>query len=185
MPQDFVLITEVKITAKPVTPKTGLTQRGPYERNQFVATESVKSFYYGDKGDIATLASNAVLVPSRQWALSSNDPAQGYAIEPINTGSTSALLRGMVHDHGVSTVVTFEYGTTTALGTSATATQSPLSGDAYTLVSKAVSGLTEGTQYYYRVKMVSGGVTVYSAVKSFVAGSGPTPTPSPTPTSTE
>jgi len=169
--QDFVLDVQVKVIAKPVNPKTGTQKRGPYERNMFVITDSSKAKYVGAKTDIATLAANAAKVLNRQWALSSNDPAQVRAFTPTTFAATTATFIGQVHSHGVSTVVTFEYGTTKDLGTSVAAAESPSTTDSWIDVSKDVTGLTAGTQYYYRVKGVSGGVTVYSELRTFITPS--------------
>ena len=166
--KDFILDVEVKITKKVVAPKTGQTQRGPYERNLGVVTEKKKIRYFGTSASIATMAENAISAITRQWPLATNEPAQATAKVPTTLAATTATLIGAVHDHGVSTVVTFEYGTTPLLGTSATADESPLSGDAWTAVSKAVASLVASTQYYCRVKAVSSGVTVYSPIITFV-----------------
>lgn len=166
--EDFIFETEVKITVKPVAPKTGQTQRGPFEKNMTVITSKAKKAYVGAKTDVQTLADNALSVVSRLWALSANEPPEGYTTETTPLADTTATLNGKVHDHGVSTVVTFEYGTTPDLGTSATAAQSPLTGDALTAVSAAITSLTASTQYYFRIKMVSGGVTIYTPLDTFV-----------------
>ena len=65
--------------------------------------------------------------------------------------TTSATLNGTVNANGASTTVTFEYGLTTAYGTSVTADQSPVTGSTSTAVSKTISGLTPNTTYHYRV----------------------------------
>lgn len=70
------------------------------------------------------------------------------------TSITDALatLNGTVSSNGASTTVTFDYGTTTAYGSTATATQSPLAaGATATAVSAAVTGLTCGATYHFRV----------------------------------
>ena len=63
---------------------------------------------------------------------------------------TDATLKGTVNANNDSTTVTFEYGLTTAYGTTVTADQSPVTGTTDTPVSKALSGLTPNTTYYYR-----------------------------------
>ncbi|MCK4823446.1 hypothetical protein KA005_47280 [bacterium] len=151
-----------------MTPKTGQTQRGPYERNLGVVTEKRKARFFGTNAQLATLADNAVKSVIRQWPLDPDEPAQATAKIPTVLAATTATLIGTVHDHGVSTVVTFEYGTTPLLGTSATADESPLSGDAWTAVSKDVVSLVASTQYYCRVKAVSSGITIYSPIITFV-----------------
>jgi hypothetical protein len=47
--------------------------------------------------------------------------------------------------------VTFEYGTSTSYGSTATATQSPVTGTTGTAVSKAITGLLPSTLYHFRV----------------------------------
>jgi uncharacterized protein (TIGR02145 family) len=69
-----------------------------------------------------------------------------------NINVTSATLNGSVNANYLSTVVTFEYGTTTSYGSSGTATQSPVTGNANTNVSADITGLTEATIYHYRLK---------------------------------
>jgi hypothetical protein len=166
--EDFKFITEVKVTVIPVTPKTGIEQRGPYERNKSIVVEKGVSTYYGDKGDVATLAANALKTITRQWGLLASEPATGYVTAATPVADVTATLNGKAHDHGTSTVVTFEYGTTMALGTSTAAAESPLTGDALQAVSLDISSLTAETQYYFRLKMVSGGITVYTTVGTFV-----------------
>lgn len=165
--KDFILEVEVKVTKKQVTPKTGTTQRGPYEKNAGTIIERRKAHFFGTSAEIATLAASAANSIGRSWPLDPDEPAQATAKVPTVLAATTATLIGEVHDHGVSTVVTFEMGTTPLLGTSTTAAESPLSGDAWTDVSDDVTGLTAETQYYMRVKAVSSGVTVYSPIITF------------------
>jgi uncharacterized protein (TIGR02145 family) len=76
-------------------------------------------------------------------------------------GSTTATLGGTVNAKGLSTTITFEYGTTTAYGLTATAAESPLTGSTNNSVTAAISSLTAATTYHFRVKAVSSGGTVY------------------------
>jgi serine protease AprX len=62
----------------------------------------------------------------------------------------SATLNGMVNAQNGSTTVTFQYGLTTAYGTTVTADQSPVAGNTDTAVSKAITGLSPDTTYHYR-----------------------------------
>jgi enoyl reductase-like protein len=85
-----------------------------------------------------------------------------------------ATLKGHVNAYGNSTVVTFKYGTTkdeTGWTEATGVTGSPVTGSTNTAVSKAITGLTTKTVYYYRVKgvaTVSGeSVTVYGIKRSF------------------
>jgi len=83
--------------------------------------------------------------------------------------STGATLNGSVNANNASTAVTFEYGLTTSYGTIVTADQSPVTGSAATPVSKAITGLTAGVTYYYRVVGVNAGGTTNGLGKSFTA----------------
>ncbi len=73
------------------------------------------------------------------------------------TGITSvaANLNGTVNANNASTVATFEYGTTVAYGSVATAVPSPVTGTSATSVSYALSGLIPNTTYHFRVKGVN------------------------------
>jgi hypothetical protein len=81
----------------------------------------------------------------------------------INVTSTSATLRGIINANYLSTVVTFEYGTSTTYGQSATTTQSPVTGSTNINVSTTVIGLTLGTSYHFRIKAVNTLGTTYGA----------------------
>lgn len=81
--------------------------------------------------------------------------------------TNSATLNGSVNANGYSTVVTFEYGTTTSYGSTITASQSPVLGSSNTTVSAALTGLLTGTEYHYRVKAVNCGGTVYGSDRTF------------------
>jgi len=78
-----------------------------------------------------------------------------------SVGTTSATLNGTVNASGASTTVSFQYGLTTAYGTTVTATQSPVTGSTDTAVSRGITGLTNGVTYHYRVMAVNAGGTTY------------------------
>jgi MSHA biogenesis protein MshQ len=70
--------------------------------------------------------------------------------------TTGATLNGTVSSNGASTIVTFDYGLTVSYGSTATAATSPLPATASnTAVSAAVTGLTCGSTYHFRVKGVN------------------------------
>jgi uncharacterized protein (TIGR02145 family) len=66
--------------------------------------------------------------------------------------STGAKLNGTVNANYVSATVTFEYGLTTAYGSTVEATPSPVTGNNATSVSTVISGLNPWTTYHFRVK---------------------------------
>jgi hypothetical protein len=64
---------------------------------------------------------------------------------------TSAKLNGTVNARGVDRDVIFEYGTTTAYGSTAAAVPPVVSGDVVTPVSAVLGGLMPHTRYHFRV----------------------------------
>lgn len=86
-------------------------------------------------------------------------PTNGAA---TNINTTTATLNGTVNANYLSTIVTFEYGTTTSYGSTATSSQSPVTGNSNTNVSADITGLTAGTLYHYRLKAVNSLGTTYS-----------------------
>ncbi|MBN2431478.1 MAG: hypothetical protein JXQ27_08375 [Acidobacteria bacterium] len=91
----------------------------------------------------------------------------GFA-SPI--GTTTATLNGVVTANDSSTTVTFQYGLTTAYGTTVTADQSPVTGSADTAVSRAITGLSNNTTYHFRVVAINTGGTTYGADQTFITG---------------
>jgi streptogramin lyase len=91
------------------------------------------------------------------------EPASG------ETG-TGATLRGKINPNGLGTGYQFEYGPTTAYGT---AVPIPVgygsAGTSLVEVSKAITGLVEGTTYHYRIKAYSEGGTTYGEDRTFKA----------------
>jgi phosphodiesterase/alkaline phosphatase D-like protein len=93
------------------------------------------------------------------------------AASPV--GTTTATLNGTVNANGASTTVAFEYGTDTSYGTTVTAIQSPVTGSTDTAVSRAITGLTNGITYHYRVVATNAGGTTYGADMTFTTGTTP------------
>jgi len=85
----------------------------------------------------------------------------------IAVASESATLKGIVNPNGASTTVAFEYGTTTAYGSTVTADQSPASGSGPVDVSTGLISLTPGTTYHYRIKAENSGGTNYGSDMEF------------------
>ena len=94
--------------------------------------------------------------------------------------STTATVSGWVNPLGAATTVTFQYGTTPALASTAGAGTLPASADPSN-VSANLTGLTPGTTYVYRVTAGNGfGGTITGATQSFrTTGSPPPPPPPP------
>jgi len=80
---------------------------------------------------------------------------------------TGAILNGSVNAAGVSTSVSFQYGLTTNYGTTVAADPAAVSGTETTAVSKAISGLTAGATYHYRVVAANPNGTTRGADMTF------------------
>ncbi|HUX59607.1 MAG TPA: RagB/SusD family nutrient uptake outer membrane protein [Bacteroidales bacterium] len=126
---------------------TGLSGNTTYYVRAY-ATNSVGTAY----GNELTFTTNAI----------TSTPPSSAAAAATAVTNTTATLNGAVNANGFSTAVTFEYGPTTLYGSTATATPSPLTGTSTTNVNAALTGLTPGTHYHFRVKAVSAEGTAYS-----------------------
>ncbi len=139
--------------------KTGLIPNRTYHYR--VVAQNVISTIYGSDMTFTTQAA----APT----------ATTIAASDITT--TTATLNGTVNAQNDSTTVTFQYGLTTAYGTTVTADQSPVNGVNNTAVSRAIGGLTDATTYHYRVVAQNGTGTTYGLDKTFhTGGSAPTAT---------
>lgn len=165
--QDLILDIEVKITARPVAPRPGKLVPGPREKNLMVVRDFRKTLFHGEKQNLAELAENAVLAAARQWALADDEPPEVSVMYPDMIDDDEADIRGHVHSHGVSTAISIEYGTTPECGNSANVDESPLSDDEWKEVNVNIDDLSADTLYYYRLKCVSDGGTVYSNTMVF------------------
>ncbi len=79
-----------------------------------------------------------------------------------NIISTGASINGNVNANYLSTVVTFEYGTTASYGNTIPAIQSPVTGNTNTPVNAFITGLEFSTEYHYRLAAVNFLGTTYS-----------------------
>jgi hypothetical protein len=110
---------------------------------------------YGSDVSFTTTAVGTIIAPTATTSAASG------------TATTSATLNGTVNANNGSTTVTFDYGTTTSYGSSATATPSTVTGSTSTGVAASLSGLTAGTTYYFRVNAVNAGGTTHGAQQTF------------------
>ena len=99
-------------------------------------------------------------------------PPTAITLDATNKTTSGSTLNATVNANNASTTVTFEYGTTTSYGQTATASQSPVTGNANTNVTAVITGITAGT-YHFRVKAVNTAGTTYGDDKSFVLYSPP------------
>jgi uncharacterized protein (TIGR02145 family) len=134
-------------------------------------TENSKTM---ENGDLLSFTSNITqLTPNTPYyvrAYATNSAGIGYgksvsfktlgdkpALNVLNASNitiNSATLTGSVNPNYLPTTVTFEYGLSTIYGSTATALESPVSGDRdeNVAVKADLSGLTPGTNYHVRIK---------------------------------
>ena len=117
----------------------------------------------GGDGQILTLQ-GGVPVWTNQLSL-----PNATTMAATNIAPTTATVNGSVNPNGLSTAITFEYGTTTSYGTTAAAIPSPLTGSSITNVSANITGLIKGTTYHYRIKAVNALGTTFGTDLTFVA----------------
>lgn len=87
--------------------------------------------------------------------------------EATNVSASGATLNGTVNAHNLSTVVTFEYGTTISYGFNFSANPYTVTGDSLTHVSAVIDRLLPGTIYHFRLKAVNSLDTIYSEDATF------------------
>jgi hypothetical protein len=85
-------------------------------------------------------------------------------------GNADATLQGTVNANGQSTATSFEYGLTTAYGTTVNGTPSTVTGSMVTPVSASISGLALSTTYHFRIKGANIGGTSNGNDMTFTTG---------------
>ncbi|MEI6681394.1 MAG: T9SS type A sorting domain-containing protein [Bacteroidota bacterium] len=114
----------------------------------------------------------------------SNPPDIGayeYALDPLAitvaaapVAATTATLNGNFNANATTLNTWFDYGLTTAYGTSAAGTPASVTGSTLTPGTLAVTGLTASTTYHFRARGVtSGGMIVYGNDMTFTTASPP------------
>jgi hypothetical protein len=97
--------------------------------------------------------------------LSATGPPVVVTNPATNVAHSSATLNGSVDPHGLTTTVSFQYGTTTTYGhTTATQTKT---GNTYQSVLANISGLSGNTTYHFRIKATNSGGIRYGNDRTF------------------
>jgi phosphodiesterase/alkaline phosphatase D-like protein len=121
---------------------------------------------------LAVIGVAAGLVGAGQGAVQVAPTALTGSVSSV--GGTTATLNGTVNPNGLATTWQFEYGTTTGYGSKAPATaQSAGAGTTNQSVSTALSGLTPGTTYHYRLTATSNDGTTVGADGIFATQAAP------------
>jgi len=107
-------------------------------------------------------------------------PSSVSANAPTAISVFTMTLSGSVTNMGHLTTVEFEYGTSSTLAsyTTVTASESPVSSSGTSSFTRAISGLTSYTTYYYRIKTTTAGVILRSSITSATTYSVPSYTDS-------
>ena len=87
------------------------------------------------------------------------------AVTEITT--TTAKFSGTVNPNSLTTIITFEYGTTTSYGNSVESIENPLSGGLASTVTAYITGLLPASTYHYRLKAVNKIGTSYGSDLTF------------------
>jgi hypothetical protein len=131
-----------------------------------VPSDPCASLSYGNAGDFTI---NVVSQP----------PPTVTTVAASNIAGTTATLNGTVNANGAVTNVFFDYGLTPAFGTTVAGVPATVSGSTPTAVLANISGLTQGTLYYFRCRGVNSGGTTNGSTLSFTTALPPTATTNP------
>lgn len=83
--------------------------------------------------------------------------------------ATGATLNATVSPNGIASTAKFEYGPTTAYGMSKTVALSPANGSTAKAVKAAITGLTPGTEYHFRISATNSGGTALGEDQTFTS----------------
>ena len=131
---------------------------------------AVGDFNADSKSDIATanFSSNNTSVLLNTAAAPTATTGSASSIT-----TTSATLNATVNPNGAATTAQFQYGTTTAYGSTASVTLSPNSGASAQSVSATLTGLTPLTLYHFRISATNSLGTTNGADATFTTSETP------------
>jgi len=139
-------------------------QKGVTLADQYAALIDSWESLYTDDGLHPNLAGYQVM--AQTWFNAIPEGPTVTTGEATSIGFTTALLNGTVNPNGSATTFHFQYGTTTAYGSSTPSTSAG-SGTGTTSVNTSVTGLTDDTLYHYRLGATNSGGTAYGSDRTF------------------
>ena len=134
---------------------------------------------YAKIGDQQVVASSGVAIPRLTVTVGGDGKVSGsatstVALTPVpvtspatSISTTSATLNGSIDANGATTTGFFEWSTSPTLATVTTTTSSAVTGTDPTVRSASLTGLAEGTTYYFRVVAVSASARYEGEIFSF------------------
>jgi hypothetical protein len=164
------------------------TDDADFQANEWANAESVPCdpLPFNEETDVAVSAEVSGLSPETTYdyrvvETTEGGTAEGSAVQFTTTApppvvateaatgvsQTVATLNGKVDAEGNDAECKFEYGTTIAYGISVPCSVTPVTGSSATAVSAALSGLTAGTAYHFRVVANNTGGTTNGADATF------------------
>ena len=109
---------------------------------------------------------------SRVTSVTATAPPTVITGSATGVAGSAATLNATVTANNLDTTVTFEYGLTTAYGTTVSASQNPVTGASTTPVSRSITGLTPGgVIYHFRAVAVNSKGTTYGSDKTLTSSS--------------
>ena len=133
-------------------------------------------FNAGNYPRVAAVQFDGHFISTVTWELNGVDATASTSSPSCNAGATApasdlgntaATLNGVVVPDGQDTMYSFEYGTTTTLGTS-TPIQDAGAGTLAHLVQSVLTGLQSGTRYYFRLDTTTATTgTTHGATQTF------------------
>ena len=127
---------------------------GDYNYGNFIGKNEV-TITFGHRGN----SSNLTYIYGRKGIFLNTPPGVSTDFSyPLTYG---AYLGGTVSPNGITTTISFEYGPTDSYGNTISAIQNPVTGIKTSSVGADITGLTPGTTYHFRAKVVNQAGTFY------------------------
>jgi ELWxxDGT repeat protein len=137
-------------------------------RDNYGGTGSPQSSFLFPMGNTLYFVANDGINGEELYVYTMLDPRVSV-LAVTNASPTGATLNGMVNPNGSTTTAQFEYGTTTAYGSTVAVTISPNNDSVNHSVSSTLTGLIPNTLYHFRLKATNAEGSAYTSDGTFVA----------------